>query len=99
MNEWNEWHNDIVSAIKNMEVVTISYDNEECFIEPYAYGLSTRGDDILRAYQTSGIDPGWRVFRVDQIAFLIHAGYTFAGARGGYERNDPGIKEFYWRLP
>ena len=65
--------------------------------QPYSYGLSTRGDDILRAYQTSGIDPGWRVFRVDQIAILIHTGNTFAGARDGYERNDPGIKEYYWR--
>jgi hypothetical protein len=93
-----EWHDSIVSAIRNREILTIFYDGEDRHIEPYAYGKSSEGHNLLRAYQTSGTAPDWHLFQVDQIVTLIHTGNTFVRVRDGYERNDSIMEEFYCQI-
>lgn len=69
--------NDIADAIKNKIQVIITYDDGESnakgkrLIEPYVYGLSKAGNDVLRAYQYEGDTkrgrPKWKLFRIDRI--------------------------------
>ena len=68
---------DIIDAITNHNGVNIYYagDNNVAagkrYIEPYVFGMSTKGNDIIRAYQMFGdtktIKPAWKLFRVDRI--------------------------------
>ena len=64
-------------AIDNQYQVIINYSDEENhapkkrIIEPYAYGLSKAGNEVVRAYQYNGDTyrgiPKWKLFRLDRI--------------------------------
>ena len=67
----------INNAVKNMHPVRIVYNgpsgtgNGEREIYPVAYGLSTAGNPVVRAFQpqgsTSSEVPSWKFFRIDRI--------------------------------
>ena len=67
----------INNAVNNMRPVTITYRGEsggglgEREIYPVAYGISTAGNPVVRAFQPKGATssevPGWKFFRVDRI--------------------------------
>src|SRR5436853_3890401 len=45
---------DLISAIKNKEVITFVYNGEPRVVEPQTYGISVGGHDVLRAWQREG---------------------------------------------
>lgn len=67
----------INNAVNNMHPVRIAYNgpsgtgNGERLIYPVAYGLSTAGNPVVRAFQpkgsTSSEVPAWKFFRIDRI--------------------------------
>ena len=67
----------VVNAIENMHPARISYDGPEQngkgerIIYPVAYGTSTAGNPVVRAFQpqgsTSSEVPAWKFFRLDRI--------------------------------
>lgn len=73
----------ITTAIKNKNLVTIYYDGEDNggkglrVIEPFCFGTSKAGNKVIRAWETEGASytgskgeqplPGWRLFRLDRI--------------------------------
>lgn len=67
----------INSAINNMHPVSIVYNgpsgagNGERMIYPVAYGISTAGNPVVRAFQPQGSTstevPAWKFFRLDRI--------------------------------
>jgi hypothetical protein len=69
--------NDVNNAIDNHLQVIIKYSDEKNrapetrLIEPYVYGKSKSGNDVLRAYQYEGDTfrgkPKWKLFRLDRI--------------------------------
>ena len=69
--------NDIKSAVENMHPAHIVYNgpsdggNGERVIYPVAYGVSTAGNLVVRAFQpqgsTSSEVPAWKFFRLDRI--------------------------------
>ena len=69
--------NDIKSAVENMHPAHIVYNgpsdggNGERIIYPVAYGISTAGNLVVRAFQpqgsTSSEVPSWKFFRIDRI--------------------------------
>lgn len=94
----NQWHEQIINAIKSLKLLTIVYEFERRTIEPYVYGCSKDEQDVLRAYQTSGMNPGWRLFKIDQIQSLQASGDSFKEARHDYRENDPGVEEVYYQF-
>ena len=68
---------DVTSAIDDKIQVIINYSDEKNrapkkrLIEPYAYGLSKAGNEVLRAYQYDGDTyrgkPKWKLFRLDRV--------------------------------
>lgn len=79
----------INKAIDQRYRVYLRYDDEEDnggkndrFVEVYCYGVSKAGNDVIRAYQiggdTSTIQPGWKLFRVDRIMDLRLVGDNYA---------------------
>lgn len=67
----------INNAVRNMHPVNIVYNgpsgegNGERVIYPVAYGISTAGNPVVRAFQpqgdTSSSVPAWKFFRIDRI--------------------------------
>lgn len=67
----------VTDVIQNHNYVEINYVDEDSnapgkrLIQPYAYGLSMAGNEVLRAFQMQGDtlrgEPGWKTFRLDRI--------------------------------
>lgn len=82
-------------AIRKRALTKLSYDGYHRLVEPYAYGMSTAHNEVLRCYQVSGgsasgESPGWKLLRVDRIGYLQPLNETFA-PRSDYARGDKGM--------
>lgn len=86
-------NNDICTAINEKRLLEISYGPGGRIIEPHAHGLSSDGNELLRAFQVSGASASgehvdWKLFRVDRISLLRILDETFDGPRPEYRQND-----------
>lgn len=93
----------IINAIKNMEVLSFIYEGNPRIVESHTYGMSSGGDDLLRAYQVGGYSssgklPKWRLFEVNKIYNLSPTGEKFNGVRPGYHRNAQVMDYIYAQL-
>ena len=81
---------DIIDAINKKVMVKIHYDDQYShktgtrYIEPFAYGISKAGNEVLRAFQVeSGPNgtlrgtPKWKLFRLDRITSWSPTKTTF----------------------
>lgn len=69
----------IAKAIDDHQVVMIYYKGDDTInagfrdIEIYAYGISKKGNPIIRAWQRRGVTdtevPGWKIFKTSKISF------------------------------
>lgn len=65
----------ICLAIKSRNIVVFNYNSGSRKLEPYCYGLSKKGKELLRAYQISGYSSsgkseGWKLFNISKISNL-----------------------------
>ncbi|RYH61335.1 MAG: hypothetical protein EON54_10240 [Alcaligenaceae bacterium] len=92
----------ITNAIKNRQVLSLSYNGIQREVEPHAVGASRQGNDVLRCYQiagghmTGGHD--WDLLTVAKIGNLGLTGQSFVGTRPGYSRGDKGMTAIYAEL-
>ena len=93
----------IIDAIKNRKVCAIYYDGDEPggrglrVIEPVAYGLTKKGNPVVRAWDKEGAShtsylgekplPGLRFFRVDKMQFIRPTQEIFDTPRPNYNPN------------
>ena len=82
----------ICDAIRLKHVVRLVYHGSAREVEPYIYGRSATGDELLRAYQLqgasrSGATAGWKMFRVADISSVSVTFEPFS-ARPAYDQND-----------
>jgi hypothetical protein len=80
----------LCTAIRSRRVVTFYYDGGRRTVEPYCYGASGAGHDLLRGYQTagysrSGASRGWKMFRVEELSGLAMTDEVFAAIRPEYD--------------
>lgn len=94
---------DLQRAIKNKDVIIITYDGDEPggkgyrTVYPVCLGRSLKGNLVLRAYEPEGashsvaigekILPGWRLFRVDKTFTFKRTGETFSELPSNYNPN------------
>jgi hypothetical protein len=74
-------------------VVRILYQGGIREVEPYVYGRSQAGEELLRAYQLRGVSrsgqtAGWKMFRVEDISSVSVTFETFTPSRAGYDPVD-----------
>ena len=93
----------IMDAIRNRRVCVIYYNGDEPgglglrVIEPVAYGLTKKGNPVVRAWDREGAShkaylgkkplPSWRFFRVDKIQFIRPTQEIFDTPRSNYNPN------------
>ena len=93
----------ICVAINGQHLLRFYYDLGWRTVEPHAHGMSTAGNEVLRAFQTQDVSaPGepvnWKLFRVDWISNLEWLEATFSEPRPGYKRGDPQMTQIYCEL-
>jgi len=90
----------ICSAIQSRQVIRFYYNGGFRTVEPFCYGVSTAGNEVLRAYQTGGYSEsgnpvGWKLFRVSEISSLTTTGEKFFGIRPDYNPQDSAMTTIY----
>jgi hypothetical protein len=93
----------ICNAIQSKTTLQFSYDGGLRNVEPYCFGVSRRGNPVLRAYQTggssrSGRPVGWKLFNVSKIIGPIAHGDPFTSNRPEYNPNDRDMTTIYCRV-
>jgi hypothetical protein len=95
-------NDDIVSAIRNGNLVEFHYEGEVRIVEPHCYGVTTAGNEGLRAYQTGGYSStgkfGWKLYDLGKADDIIVNDDTFEGPRNGYKKGDSAMKHIYEEL-
>jgi hypothetical protein len=83
-------------AIRARRLLRVNYTVGMRTVEPHAYGASSNGDLLLRAFQVAGphMDPGhdWDLFRIDRIISVAMLDETFVEPRPDYRRGDKAMK-------
>ena len=93
----------VCEAIRNKQRLRIHYDPGERIIEPHAFGQSTAGNDVIRAFQVEGASASrehvnWKLLRLDRITGLTLLPDVFPGPRPEYRRGDRHMVEIYCEL-
>jgi len=94
---------DLQRAIKNLDVITITYDGDEPggkgyrTVYPVCLGRSKSGNLVLRAYDIEGAShraslglkplPSWRMFRIDKTFTFNRTGEKFNELPQDYNPN------------
>lgn len=90
----------ITEAIENYKLIEFNYKDEIRVVEPYTFGVSSTGKDVLSAYQveggsTSSDDLGWRLFSIGKIENIKISDTSFQPTRDGYNPDDSRMKNIY----
>ena len=90
----------IKTAITERKVITFFYEGSERVVEPFCYGKSTKGNDVLRAFQIGGASSsgepfGWKLYIVNEMSSISINESTFDNNRPDYNPNDKGMVEIY----
>ena len=87
----------LIKAIERGELLRVWYGGGWRVIEPFTLGRGSKGQLLLRAFQTSGFSQsgeqlGWKLFRVDEITNGAPTGEKFTDPRPGYNPHDSIMK-------
>lgn len=90
---------EIVEAIENLSIIEFYYDGELRVVEPHCYGITTAGNEGLRAYQIAGYSStgklGWKMYDLGKADNLNVKDENFQGPRSGYQQGDKGMSNIY----
>jgi len=93
----------ILLAIKNKRCLEFYYNGGYRTAEPYCYGVSRKGNDLLRAFQTGGYSESsepanWKLFAVEKMSNITITDEEFSGNRPEYKLNDPAMEDIYCNI-
>jgi len=96
-------NNIICNSISEKQIIEFVYDGEIRIVEPFCYGVSTSGNEVLSAYQvggysSSGNPDGWKLYRIDAISTISEHGMKFDGNRPNYNPNDNRMTNIYCNI-
>jgi hypothetical protein len=88
----------IINAIKNQNVIMFDYEDESRTVEPHCYGLTTKGNEAIRAYQIDGYSSsgsmGWKLYDLSKADNIEVLDETFE-VRAGYKKGDKGMSKIF----
>lgn len=93
----------IIKAIENRKLLEFYYKNHHRIVEPHTFGISSKGNENLSAFQIDGISernnvPDWGLFTIDKIVDLKILNESFVGTRLKYAKGDSRMIEIYKEL-
>lgn len=91
-------NSNICDAIENQFVIEFYYEREIRIVEPHCYGVSSKGNEIIRGYQIGGYSSsgkmGWKLYDISKTEAIITTETKFE-VRSDYKRGDKGMAEIY----
>jgi len=83
----------ICKAIQDRRLLHFYYGNYPRTVEPYLVGTTTAGNAALRCYQissgsASGDVPGWRLFLISEMKYVLAQEASFVPRESEYVRGD-----------
>lgn len=96
-------NNIIIEAIENRKLLEFFYKDHYRVVEPHTFGVSSKGNENLSAFQIDGTSernnvPDWGLFTIDKIVDLKIMNETFEGTRPEYTKGDSRMIEIYKEL-
>lgn len=93
----------LCDAIANRVVIELRYHDYSRLVEPYVYGTTRTGEDMLRCYQVaggsvSGERRGWKLLRIAEIVSAHLTQTSFEPRWGRYNPEDRALRRMYCRL-
>ena len=92
----------IIEAIRNQNLLEFYYDGEIRIVEPHCYGITTKGNEGLRAFQVGGYSSsgkmGWKMYDLGKAEDIEVLDETFDSPRSGYNSGDKGMSRIYEEL-
>lgn len=93
----------IIEAIENRKLLEFYYKDHYRVVEPHTFGISSKGNENLSAFQVDGTSernnvPDWGLFTIDKIDGLKILNETFEGTRPKYTKGDSRMIEIYKEL-
>lgn len=89
----------IIQAVANQNLIQFHYDGGVRIVEPHCYGLTTKGNEGLRAYQVDGYSStgkmGWKMFDLANATSLVILEDRFENPRNDYKKGDKGMSVIY----
>ena len=95
-------NSEICRAIEGYNLVEFEYDGGKRIVEPHCHGVTTAGNEGLRAFQVDGYSSsgklGWKMFDLSKASDIQVSDQTFASPRQGYKKGDRGMSTIYCEL-
>ena len=93
----------ICIGIASKKYLIFSYDGGKRTVEPYCYGITKKGNEILRAYQIGGYSKSgnpfqWKLFSTSKISNLKISDDGFDKIRAKYNPNDKVMVKIYCKI-
>lgn len=92
----------ICTAIENQQLIEFYYEGGNRVVEPHCHGITTKGNQGLRAYQVSGYSStgkmGWKMFDLSKASSITILDDTFSGPRSDYKRGDKGMSRIFCEI-
>ncbi len=95
--------NKICIAINSYKLLEFYYNGYCRVVEPFTFGISTKGNDVLSAFQVRGESesdnrPMWRLFDLEKIENIQILDEKFSGYREGYRKGDSRMNRIYCEI-
>lgn len=91
----------ILNAIENKNLVEFEYDGEIRIVEIYCYGLTTKGNEAVRAFQVGGYSSsgtfGWKLYDLSKAENIIIRQEIFK-IRNEYKKGDKSMIKIFSEL-
>ena len=95
-------NSDICNAIETKKLVEFFYNGGNRIVEPHCHGITTAGNEALRAYQVDGYSEsgkmGWKMFDLGNASNIQILDEPFDGPRDDYKKGDRGMSKIYCEL-
>ncbi len=92
----------IKQSVINKNIIKFTYNKFKREVEPYCYGISKKGNQVLRGYQIDGESStekyGWKLFDVSKIDDLQITDRIFSDIRKEYSENDKSMSLIYCQI-
>lgn len=92
----------LCQAIAEKYLVQFKYDGRLRIVEPFACGLSSANNHVLRGFQIRGTDKTkplcWRLYELAEISQLNITKHNFKGNRKEYNPYDAAMTEIFCRI-
>lgn len=92
----------ILKAIEKQLLLELYYDGAIRIVEPHCYGLTTKGNEAIRAFQVGGYSSsgkmGWKLYDLSKASSISLLDEKFNYPRDGYRSGDSAMSIIYTQL-